>query len=130
MKKVYLNTPEEVIKALKEGKEVLGGETGLKYTLMDGFIIGKLGNDFSVGTNIIHKEKPFILEEEPLKIEVGKFYKTRNGKKARCFFKYTNGIFKFTIDFCCDTFEMRENGKCCGSLGTEFPLDIIGPWDD
>ena len=124
--KVYLNTPEEVIKALKEGKEILG-ESGLKYTLMDGFIIGKIGNDFSVGTNIIHKEKPFILEEEPLKIEVSKWYETRGNQKARCFLIADN-ICHFTIDNY-GSFITNTYGYYLGDK-TSLRLNIIGPWKE
>ena len=44
MKKVYLETPEAVVKALKEGKEVRD-KYGSICKLVDGIIISKL-NDF------------------------------------------------------------------------------------
>ena len=40
MKRVYLNTPEQVIKALKEGKEIFLDEGGPgKVKLIDGFCV-------------------------------------------------------------------------------------------
>ena len=83
--KKYLSTPEEVIKALKEGKDVRSG-TGCCYKMIDGVIcvLGRSG--WCIGVHINDAENPYIEEVEPLKIEVGKFYKTRNGNKWLCGF--------------------------------------------
>lgn len=43
--KRYLKTPEEVIKALKEGKEIKD-EKGYSYKLVDGFIVATARNSF------------------------------------------------------------------------------------
>lgn len=45
MKKVYLETPEAVIKALKEGKEIKD-EDGYSYKLVEGFIVNTNGDNF------------------------------------------------------------------------------------
>lgn len=83
MKKVYLETPEAVINALKEGKEVFLDEGGAgKVVLIDGFCVKKWNDQFNINYTINLRDKPCILEEEPLKLEVGKFYKTRDGRKV------------------------------------------------
>ena len=46
MKKVYLETPEAVIKALKEGKEVRA-ENNYSYRIVDGFIVATDANEFT-----------------------------------------------------------------------------------
>ena len=127
MKKVYLETPEAVIKALKEGK-VIQDDTGYSYKLVDGFIVNTVGNNFIVGYDISNIDNhPYILEEEPFKIEVGKWYEMRNHNVARCYndegdrryFSIDNGgIFKTDS-------EGYFNGK-----DKPYDLDIIGPWEE
>lgn len=130
MKKVYLETPEAVIKALKDGKEIKDiGD--FSYKMIDGFIVSKNKDGcFWVGDSVSSIDNPYIEEKEPLKIEVGKFYKTRNGEKARCFFKYINGGAVFAIDFCSDIFKTDAKGKCVSEFSLSSSLDIIGPWEN
>lgn len=69
--KKYLITPEEVIKALKEGKKVMS--TCWTYKMVDGFILyTEIDNDtrWNINTSISCGEKLYIEEAEPLKIEV------------------------------------------------------------
>ena len=125
MIKKHLNTPEEVIKALKEGK-VIKNENGYSYKLVDGFIVATAKNEFFVGDTIFSYLRPYILEEEPLKIEVGKWYETHDHQKARCF-RVTDRTCSFTIDngfvFC-----TYKDGKY--GVEKECSLDIIGPWEE
>lgn len=82
MTKRYLKTPEEVIQALKEGKIV---ETeNNEYKLIDGMICGfqKQKGQWMLGHSIFESEEAYIEEPKPLKLEVGKFYKTRDGHKV------------------------------------------------
>lgn len=80
MAKRYLKTPEEVIQALKEGKIIRDNES--QWTLLEGCIVRK-DNDFDtwVVNDFISGEYRGLYIEEPesLKLEVGKFYKTRRG---------------------------------------------------
>lgn len=127
MKKVYLETPEAIIKALKEGKEIRD-ENDYLYKIIDGFIVsereGEKGN-FFIGDWIRAGYHPYILEEEQFKIEVGKWYETRDHQKARCF-RVADRACSFTIDngfvFCTD-----KSGKY--GVEKECSLDIIGPWE-
>ena len=59
MKKVYLETPEAVIKALKAGK-VIKDEDGYSYKLVDGFIVAADKNDFIVGDSIFSVNTPTL----------------------------------------------------------------------
>ena len=127
MKKVYLETPEAVIKALKEGK-VIKDDNGYSYKLVDGFIVSTYKNHFIVGDNIFNIDNhPYILEEEPLKIEVGNWYETRDHQKARCYYKGKQYAC-FTIDNDCNPLSVYLNGRLYENM--EAKLDIIGPWKD
>lgn len=121
MKKVYLETPEAVIKALKEGKEVRD-KNHYSFKIVDGFIVATYDSNFYIGYTIAGQDKPYILEEEPIKIEVGKFYKTKNGQKARCFFTSIDGSAMFSIDGYDTILNTNSNEK--------YLFDIIGPWED
>ena len=129
MEKVYLETPEEVIKALKDGKEVRD-KYGSICKLVDGIIISKLNNFFEIGKPIRSVNKPYILEEEPLKIEVGKFYKTRDGRKAFvCANTYTGLCWVVIIDSSADrTFCCTVDGMFCP--GEENEKDLVAPWEE
>lgn len=128
MKKVYLETPEAVIKALKEGKTIKN-EHGYSYELKDNFIIQTfLGEKRSINTTIFFDEEDYyILEEEPLKIEVGQWYETRDRQKARCY-KCVRHLFFFTIDNV-GNFSTLINGNY-NINGVTSNLDIIGPWEE
>ena len=126
MKKVYLETPEAVIKALKDGKEVRD-KYGSICKLVDGIIISKLNDFFEIGKPIRSVNKPYILEEEPLKIEVGKWYKTRDHQKARCYCKGKKYAF-LTIDNKSGVLVVYINGRT--HQDKEGSLDIIGPWEE
>ena len=128
MKRVYLNTPEEVIKALKEGK-IIKSKYGHTYKIVDGFIVDD-NNHLNPIIDCHDYSELHIKEQEPLKIEVGKLYKTKGGFKARCFFKYFTGGAVFTIDFCSDTFKTDAKGKCVGECDLTNSLDIIGQWEE
>ena len=123
--KVYLETPEAVIKALKEGK-VIKDEKGYSYKLVDGFIVAADKNDFIVGDSIFSVNTPYTLEKEPLKIEVDQLYETRDHQKARCFIVEKERC-HFTIDNYCHFFT-NKNGVCLDNETS--PYDIIGPWED
>lgn len=128
MKKVYLDTPEAVIKALKEGKEVRD-ENDYSFKIVDGFIVSTAKNEFFVGDSIYSDYKPYILEEEPLKIEVGKFYKTRDGKKVICMYKDNISCSVSLIGSLNGYYWVTENGKCIDTT-KEYPADIIGLWKE
>ena len=127
MKKVYLEAPEAVIKALKEGKTIKN-EHGYSYELKDNFIIQTfLGEKRSINTTIFFDEEDYyILEEEPLKIEVGQWYATRDHQKARCFIVEKERC-HFTIDNKCHFFT-NKNGVHLDNETSQY--NIIGPWEE
>ena len=126
MKKVYLETPEAVIKALKEGKEIKD-QHDYSFKIVDGFIVSTHYDDFYIGATIPGLEELYILEEEPLKIEVGKWYETRDHQKARCYYKGKEFAF-LTIDNDNTPLSVYLNGRMREDM--EAKLDIIGPLED
>lgn len=81
--KRYLHTPEEIMQALKEGK-IVKDEYGHAFALKNGFIIQMYAGEMqSVNTTVYLDGYKYYIEcPKPLKLEVGKFYKTRRGDKA------------------------------------------------
>ena len=132
MKKVYLETPEAVIKALKDGKEVRD-KYGSICKLVDGIIISKLNNFFEIGKPIRSVNKPYIFEEEPLKIEVGKFYKTRSGNKVIVLHVNKNDISGFPVSVAVvgstDTlYFVSRTGGHPNDFTSEW--DLVAPWEE
>ena len=129
MKKVYLETPEAVIKALKDGKDVYEENCpDYSFKLIENIIVAKCEDFFEVGSMVSTGNKPYILEEEHFEIEVGKWYETRDHQKARCFAITAQGAcYSFTID---NGFVFYTHQ--CGKYGVEkeCSLDIIGPWEE
>ena len=127
--KKFLNTPEEVIKALKEGKEIKTEIDHRYYKMIDGVICLFCGGGWVVGVHIDDMERPYIEEVEPLKIEVGKFYRTKGDKKAYVYFGYGNGLFSAV----CDCY---NNSYCIDDKGeyTNYPkvdkLSLVSPWEE
>ena len=126
--KKYLKTPEEVIQALKEGKEVKT-DGGYHYKMIDGVICHFYEEDWTVGSNIEEYERPYIEEAEPLKIEVGKFYKTKDNKKAYVYYQYGNGLFRAVCDGYTNSYWIDDKGEY-----TNYPkvdkLELVSPWEE
>lgn len=78
----YLNTAEDVIKALRDGKEVKLEEGSGKIYLIDGLVVKENIDGFHINYTINQRDKPYIEEEDKLKLKAGKLYKTRDGRKA------------------------------------------------
>lgn len=130
MKKVYLETPEAVIKALKEGKTIKT-DHWYAYELKDNFIIQKiLGKIRSINTTIFLDEDYYIDEEEPLKIEVGKFYKTRDGRKAWVVSRQQDEHYPYIIAILdeVDAYAVTKDGRFYDDRPYEF--DLVAPWEE
>ena len=80
--KKYLKTPEEVIDALQAGKKVETNE--LEYRFINGILvaISKTDKNWIVYPSLSSSVIPYTNESESFKLKVGKFYKTRDGRKV------------------------------------------------
>lgn len=131
--KRYLKTPEEVIRALKEGKTV---ETDMKfYVLKDGLLNcyakSKTGSWWTVNSVIYDSDMPYVEEPDALKLEVGKFYKTRDGRKAwvvECTDK--KGVYPFVV-----AAQKERNVYSVAKDGRRYfddtdETDLVAPWEE
>ena len=130
--KKYLKTPEEVIDALQAEKKV---ETeNLEYKFINGILvaIGKTDKNWIVYPALSSSVIPYINETEPITLEVGKFYMTREGKKViiladNCKPKDSPYLVA-EIGKCSTLYAIRKNG-CIYEKGANA-CDIIAPWKD
>ena len=104
------------------------------YKLVDGFIVNTVGNNFIIGDDISNIDnQPYILEEESIKIEVGKFYKTRSGNKVIVLHVNKNDISGFPVSVAVvgstDTlyFVSRTGGH---PNGFTSEWDLVAPWEE
>lgn len=131
MAKRYL-MPEEVAKALNEGKTVKT-DRDYAYVLKDGFIIQSfLGKVRSINTTILWDANYYIDEPEPLKLEVGKFYRTRRGDKVVCLCQrgdyYIHRLNSYIVGYWVDkTGRALFNGV---PEMTETDSDVVALWEE
>lgn len=131
MTKRYLNTPEEVVQALKEGKTVQ--MNGMEYGIINNHIVGfdKIIKEIFINPTIRLSEKPYVDEPEPLKLEVGKFYKTRDGRKAWITeYRDTEYVFPFLVAAQKELaiYSVTKEGRLYseGISGS----DLVAPWEE
>lgn len=130
MTKRYLKTPEEVSSALKEGKVVLD-RTGNTYKSINSFVVVRyVGGGWGIDPFIGSHEGLYIDEPEPLKLEVGKFYKTRDGRKAWIIAYQQGKHYPYIVAVLglADVCAVLGNGcyfddKNCGK-------DLVAPWEE
>lgn len=107
-KEVCINTPEELMKVLKEGKTVyfswldddgnkVGNESVIK--LVDGIILHDLMNgDLRWNATLVFSDarEYYYFEEEKIKLKVGQYYKTECGRVAFCF-STAKGWYRYVV---------------------------------
>lgn len=130
--KKYLKTQEEVTQALREGKTVQTNK--MEYGVINNLIVGfdKIAREISINPAIRLSEKPYIDEPEQLKLEVGKFYKTRRGEKAICLCKkgdyYICKLNSYIVGYWVDkTGRMLFHGI---PERTETDSDVVALWEE
>ena len=133
MTKRYLKTPEEVIQALRDKKEVFDLFDN-NYKLVNGIIIYRTQKGgWGINAHIGCADKLYVDETESLKLEVGKFYKTRCGKKAIVLGKedVDDGfpIHVALMNYYANAFYVSVSGRY-NIDGSDNELDLIGPWED
>lgn len=135
MTKRYLKTPEEVIQALQDKKEVFDFLDN-NYKLVNGIIIYRTQKGgWGINAHIGHADKLYVDEPEPLNLEVGKFYKTRRGDKAIVLYindKADAGCWPVLVAVVgkvnC-SYSVSKTGVYYSS-GRNTVWDIVAPWED
>lgn len=129
--KKYLKTQEEVTQALREGKTVQTNE--MEYGIINNLIVGfdKIVREISINPAIRLSENPYINEIEPLKLEVDKFYETRDGRKAYIIEKSLNwGAYPFRVATPKEPgfYYVTKDGR--RFLGNADGTDLVAPWEE
>lgn len=130
--KTYLKdlTPEEIIKRLKNGEIVKIEDSKEYFKMIDGIVCRFYDyGDVGIGCSIFKDPNDVYFEtEEPLTFEQGKFYKTREGKKAyisRITTTYIYGIItEKTVGEVWYLNGMHWNN------GDKHKNDLISKWED
>lgn len=130
MTKRYLKTPEEMIDALQAGKKIEAGD--FEYRLVGEVIIAinKTDKSWAVNPGIYSDDIPFIDEPEPLKLEVGKFYKTRDGRKALVVSRHQDEHFPYVIAVLgkVDAYAVTKDGRFYDDR--PYAYDLVAPWEE
>lgn len=128
--KKYLKTQEEVTQALREGKTVQTNE--MEYGVINNLIVGfdKIAREISINPAIRLSEKPYINEPDELKLEVGKFYKTRNGRRAWVVAQQLDERYPYIVAILgeVDVYSPMKNGRFFAEENSAF--DIVAPWEE
>lgn len=131
MTRRYLKTPEEVVQALKEGKTVQ--MNGMEYGIINNLIVGfdKIIKEIFINPTIRLSEKSYVDEPDPFKLEVGKFYRTRDGRKAwvmEC--TDMKGAFPFRVATQreCSTYVITKDGR--RYFEDTDRTDLVAPWEE
>lgn len=132
--KKYLKTPEEVIMALQSGKVVLDTNKN-KYKMINGIITTYWASKKEWGLNmyINNRDNLYVEESEPLKLEVGKFYKTRDGRKAIVLNVVKDDtrscpVRVVVVDNTYEPYFVRKSGRLYKN--EENAWDIVAPWEE
>lgn len=135
MTKRYLKTPEEVIQALQDKKEVFDFLDN-NYKLVNGIIIYRTQKgSWGINAHIGHADKLYVNEPEQIKLEVGKFYRTRRGDKVIVLYindKADAGCWPVLVSIVgkanC-SYSVSKTGSYYSS-GRDTVWDIVAPWED
>lgn len=134
--KRYLKTQEEIVKELKNGKELFCDVFGrhYKYKMIDGVVFKYNGDVWVMNGCLDSSDKPYVDEPEQLKLEVGKFYKTRDRKKAfvfaerKCIDKKLWFSYVIIGDYRGVLICTKEGYYSCD--GYEDKRDLVAPWEE
>lgn len=133
--KKYLNTVEELTQALSEGKTVYcdyDDEGVMEIKLVNGILVQKYEEVFyiSPGDLEFDTNEFYLKEKEPLKIEVGKFYKTRSGVKVICVKKPSERGYSCCFAVLGQERIISTTAKGEFVEGEERAGDIVDYWED
>lgn len=123
-------TLDTVIERLKQGQRVVSDTHMASIELIDGILVGRKGKEWIIGQSISSMddfaEWYFERPQPQLEIKTGKFYTTRDGKKAYVFAKNSSGKYNVAIEDG-EAYSVFEGGYYSEDEETE--KDLIAVWD-
>lgn len=129
--KTYLKdlTPEEVIRRFKAG-EVAKNSLNQEVFIIDGVFCERVkDNKFNINISLFHCENFYFETPDELKPEVGKCYKTRDGRKA--FISYVAKDDEMCFGCIQDDNTVTSWHKNGSFFAEEIDnLDLISEWSD
>lgn len=130
--KRYLNTIEEIAEALQNEKVVFIDNDDNQLKLVNGIMFGFNGK-ITINPSILFEPNHiYTYDTEPLKLEVGKFYKTRAGRKVWITYAIKDECEYYP--FCCivlggnEVYYVNEQGFVVSTETSE--LDLVAPWEE
>lgn len=125
--RVKINNIDEFCEALKAGYLLRSEDVYIQLKEnMFYFLAEELGN-VSDPVHIFQYEKP-----EPLKLEVGKFYKTRDGRKAFVYTRTEDAAYPCWVVLV----NSSEGGTYCCTVDGQYTTneehnkDLVAPWEE
>lgn len=133
MTKRYLKKPAEIIAALKEGKTVKSSD-GAEYELENGFVIENSSEGIVAINPTLYGSTEYYTEEpDEVKLQVGKFYKTRRGDKVICLSLSKNDFYIHKLDSYIVGYWVDKTGRMLFNgvpERTETDSDVVALWED
>lgn len=91
--------PEDIIAKLKQGIVLKDDEVNDTYEMVDGLVVRKTQYGWTIGDIISSSEKIYFDEPEPeIEVVIGRFYKTRDDRRAFVFSKNSEGRYCVVIE--------------------------------
>lgn len=131
--KRYLRAPEEVTQALQEGKKVQTDY--MEYWLSKGvfFSLNKKDSCVCINSSVLFiPDCMYVNEPKPLKLEVGKFYKTRDGRQAFVYTITENAAYPCWVVLV----DSSEGGTYCCTIDGQYTTneennkDLVASWEE
>ena len=123
-------TLDTVMERLKQGQRVVSDTHMASIELIDGILVGRKGKEWIIGQSIssmdYFAEWYFERPKPQMEIIIGKFYTTRDGKKAYVFAKNSAGKYNVAIEGE-GAYSVFEGGYF--SEEEETDGDLVSAWD-
>lgn len=130
--KIYLNTIEEIAEALQNEKVIFVNNDDNQFKLVNGIVFGFNG-EITINPSIpFESNRIYTYGSEQLKLEVGKFYKTRDGRKAWITERDDNyGAFPFKVAAQQQPgfYYVAKDGKRYSDR-LDDATDLVAPWEE
>lgn len=102
---------EEITERFNNG-EFAYKDDGISFKLINGILCSFYCGNIMFVNDSINPPDSYFLEPEKIKLEVGKMYKTRNGKRCLFFYCDNDGMYHGAVDGLPVSCTWEEDGCC------------------